>query len=81
MNWNGPGSEKLLCVQLLILFLFAVPALAIEPLTDAEKSRLADVEALAKRTPAIREATALSMPLAGLTGSNARSSRQSVIRR
>ncbi len=39
-----------------LTLLFAVGALAVEPLTDAEKKRLADVELAAKRTPAMREA-------------------------
>lgn len=36
--------------------LFAFHLLAVDPLTDAEKKRLADVELAAKRTPAMREA-------------------------
>ena len=41
----------------LIAFLFAAHTLAVEPLTNAEKKRLADVETGVKRTPAGREAT------------------------
>ncbi|MSR43586.1 MAG: SGNH/GDSL hydrolase family protein [Pedosphaera sp.] len=40
----------------LILALLAVQAFAADPLTDAEKKRLTDVETAAKRTPPMREA-------------------------
>lgn len=41
---------------LLLAVLFAAHAFAAEPLTDAEKKHLAEVELKAKRTPAMREA-------------------------
>jgi len=41
----------------LIAILFAAHTLAVEPLTDAEKKQLTDVETAAKRTPGGREAT------------------------
>ena len=40
----------------LALLFSAIHAFAVEPLTDAERKRLADTELAAKRTPAIREA-------------------------
>ena len=40
----------------LILTVICIQAFAVDPLTDAEKKRLADVELAAKRTPAMREA-------------------------
>lgn len=40
---------------ILLLFVFCSHVLAIDPLTDAEKKRLADAEQSAKRTPAMRE--------------------------
>jgi len=43
-------------VALLACCLFASPLLAVDPLTDAEKQRLAAVELAAKRTPSMREA-------------------------
>lgn len=39
----------------LLLFVFCSHVLAIDPLTDAERKRLADAEQSAKRTPAMRE--------------------------
>ncbi len=43
-------------IALLACCLLSSPLLAANPLTDAEKTRLADVELAAKRTPAMREA-------------------------
>jgi len=43
-------------IALLACCLFAAPLLAADPLTDAEKKRLADVELAAKRTASMREA-------------------------
>lgn len=40
----------------LFVLMLAIQAFAVEPLTDAEKKRLADVELAAKRTPPMREA-------------------------
>lgn len=40
----------------LILTVICTQAFAVDPLTDAEKKRLADIELAAKRTPAMREA-------------------------
>lgn len=39
------------------IVLFAIEAFAVEPLSDAEKQRLAEAELAAKRTPAMREAS------------------------
>lgn len=41
--------------HLLLLLLLAAHAFAVEPLTDAEKKRLAEAELTAKRTPVMRE--------------------------
>ena len=43
---------------LLLLLAFSAHAFAVEPLTDAEKKRLADAESSAKSTPVMREVVA-----------------------
>jgi lysophospholipase L1-like esterase len=52
----SPFHDPLMKLLLLCLLVLISPVSAVEPMTDAEKKHLTEVELAAKRTPAMREA-------------------------